>query len=148
MTYFAGLSWRPGTAASAALKPAFECVPSQKGLVIEPPQRHSANGLLGIWYGAPFQATSITSSPSTKYGPFCRTFCHHWASSGGLEQGVQHMPSGDISITWGSATRKRRWTPGGERRTVRSRPVPMPVSPLRPPNPNSIGSHNCGHITV
>ena len=70
MAYIAGLSWLPGTAASAALKPAFECVPSQKGLVIEPPQRHSANGRLEIWYCAPFQSTSITSSPSTKYGPF------------------------------------------------------------------------------
>ena len=30
------------TARSAASKPIFECVPSQNGLVVEPPQRHSA----------------------------------------------------------------------------------------------------------
>jgi hypothetical protein len=36
----AGLSGLPGTAASAALKPVFEWVPSQNGLVVEPPQRH------------------------------------------------------------------------------------------------------------
>lgn len=40
----AGLSWLPGTAASAALKPVFEWVPSQKGLVVEPPQRQRAKG--------------------------------------------------------------------------------------------------------
>lgn len=44
----AGLSWLPGTAASAALKPLRECVPSQKGFVVEPPQRHKANGRFGI----------------------------------------------------------------------------------------------------
>ncbi len=33
------------TARSAASKPAFECVPSQNGLVVEPPQRQSATGL-------------------------------------------------------------------------------------------------------
>jgi len=33
------------TARSAASKPALECVPSQNGLVVEPPQRHSATGL-------------------------------------------------------------------------------------------------------
>ena len=32
------------TARSAASKPALECVPSQKGLVVEPPQRQSATG--------------------------------------------------------------------------------------------------------
>src|SRR6266404_757577 len=44
----AGLSSLPGTAASAALKPLREWVPSQKGLVVEPPQRHRANGRFGI----------------------------------------------------------------------------------------------------
>src|SRR5882757_3642913 len=44
----AGLSWLPGTAASAALKPLREWVPSQKGFVVEPPQRHRANGRFGI----------------------------------------------------------------------------------------------------
>jgi hypothetical protein len=44
----AGLSWLPGTAASAALKPVREWVPSQNGLVVEPPHLHRANGRLGI----------------------------------------------------------------------------------------------------
>src|ERR1700686_1408359 len=44
----AGLSWLPVTAASAALKPVREWVPSKKGLVGEPPHRHRANGRLGI----------------------------------------------------------------------------------------------------
>ena len=38
--YFAGLSSLPGTDASAALKPIFECVPSQKGFFVEAPHRH------------------------------------------------------------------------------------------------------------
>jgi hypothetical protein len=44
----AGLSPLPGTAASAAWKPVLECVPSQKGLVVDPPQRQSANGRFAI----------------------------------------------------------------------------------------------------
>ena len=44
----AGLSPLPGTAASAAAKPILECVPSQNGLFVDPPHRHSANGRLGI----------------------------------------------------------------------------------------------------
>lgn len=40
----AGLSPLPGTAASAAWNPTLEWVPSQNGLVVEPPQRHKANG--------------------------------------------------------------------------------------------------------
>src|SRR5580765_7347935 len=71
--YWAAFSSLPVTAASAAAKPIFECVPSQNGLVVEPPQRHSANGRLAIVYVAPFQSTSVTSSPSTRYGPFCLT---------------------------------------------------------------------------
>src|SRR5258706_15578159 len=43
----------------------------QKGFLLAPPHRHRANGRLGIWYGAPFQSTNVTSSPSTRYGPFC-----------------------------------------------------------------------------
>jgi hypothetical protein len=39
MLYFAGFSALPGTTASAALNPIFECVPSQKGLFVEAPQR-------------------------------------------------------------------------------------------------------------
>ena len=37
-----GSAW--ATARSAASKPILECVPSQKGLVVEPPQRHRATG--------------------------------------------------------------------------------------------------------
>jgi len=46
--YTAGLSALPGTAASAAWNPFRECVPSQNGLVVDPPQRHSAKGRFGI----------------------------------------------------------------------------------------------------
>src|SRR5580698_7110176 len=35
---YAGLSWLPGTAVSAALKPILVWVPSQKGLLVEAPQ--------------------------------------------------------------------------------------------------------------
>src|SRR5207253_10390431 len=70
---YAGLSALPGTAASAAWNPTFECVPSQNGLVVDPPHRHSANGRFAIVYAAPFQSTTVTSSPSTRYGPFCLT---------------------------------------------------------------------------
>jgi imidazolonepropionase-like amidohydrolase len=38
----------PGTAASAAENPVRECVPSQNGLVVEPPQRHRAKGRFGM----------------------------------------------------------------------------------------------------
>jgi hypothetical protein len=62
----AGLSSEPGTAASAAWKPTFECVPSQNGLFVDPPQRHNLNGRFEIWYSFPFQSTSFTSSPSTR----------------------------------------------------------------------------------
>jgi low temperature requirement protein LtrA len=41
---YAGLSAEPGTAASAAWNPIFECVPSQKGFFVDPPQRQSAIG--------------------------------------------------------------------------------------------------------
>jgi hypothetical protein len=50
---------------------------------------------LGIWYAAPFQSTSITSSPSTTYGPFWRTLIVTigdfllWAGT----RGAQHAPS-------------------------------------------------------
>jgi hypothetical protein len=60
-------------AASAAWNPTRECVPSQKGFFVEPPQRQSANGRFAISYAFPFQSTSVTSSPSTRYGPFCLT---------------------------------------------------------------------------
>src|SRR5947207_12053588 len=61
------------TAASAALKPTLLCVPSQKGFVTEPPQRHSAmrgpRALVSIFE----PLTSISSkSPSTSYGPWGR----------------------------------------------------------------------------
>ena len=46
--YEAALSPLAGTAASAAAKPIFEWVPSQNGLVVEPPQRQSANGRFAI----------------------------------------------------------------------------------------------------
>ena len=45
---YAGWSRDPGTAASAAWKPIFECVPSQNGFVVDAPQRHSAIGRLEI----------------------------------------------------------------------------------------------------
>jgi thiosulfate reductase cytochrome b subunit len=41
--------------------------------VVEAPQRHSAKGRLRSGYAAPFQSTSVTASPSTRYGPFCDT---------------------------------------------------------------------------
>ena len=70
----AGLSALPGDRGLGCLQTrSFECVPSQNGLLVEPPQRHSANGRFGIWYSAPFQSVSFTSSPSTRYGPFCLT---------------------------------------------------------------------------
>src|SRR4029077_208684 len=71
--HWAGLSSLPWTAASAAWKPIFECVPSQNGLFVDPPQRHSANGRLATAYSLPFQSTTFTSSPSTLYEPFCLT---------------------------------------------------------------------------
>src|SRR5438128_182996 len=61
------------TAASAALKPTLLWVPSQKGFVTEPPQRHSAmrgpRAVVSIFE----PLTSISSkSPSTRYGPLGR----------------------------------------------------------------------------
>ena len=44
--HYAGLSPESFTAASAAVKPIRECVPSQNGLFVEAPQRHNANGRL------------------------------------------------------------------------------------------------------
>jgi thiosulfate reductase cytochrome b subunit len=41
--------------------------------VVDAPQRHSAKGRLRSGYAAPFQSTSVTASPSTRYGPFCDT---------------------------------------------------------------------------
>src|SRR5205814_499356 len=62
----AGVTIAIGTAASAAAKPILECVPSQNGLFVDPPQRQSANGRFGIVYAFPFQSTRFTSSPSTR----------------------------------------------------------------------------------
>jgi hypothetical protein len=66
----AGLSSLPGTAASAASNPILLWVPSQKGLVVEAPHRHSAIGRRDTVYAFPFQSTTLMSSPSTLYEPF------------------------------------------------------------------------------
>src|ERR1043165_2758420 len=50
------------TAAVGAWKPIFECVPSQNGFIVEPPQRQSARFAIGM--GLPFMSVSV-KSPST-----------------------------------------------------------------------------------
>jgi hypothetical protein len=60
------------TASSAAANPTFEWVPSQKGFVVDAPQRHNAIGFRVAWYSLPFQSMTRTSSPSMTYGPFFR----------------------------------------------------------------------------
>src|SRR5438105_2728803 len=61
------------TAASAAWNPSLEWVPSQKGLVTEPPQRHSEKAGFPVRsYSLPSASTSFTV-PSTRYGPFLFT---------------------------------------------------------------------------
>ena len=76
----AGLSSAAGpTAASAAENPILECVPSQNGLVVEPPQRQSANGpaLDGILPPLPVddrdvvtldQVRPVTADPDCRHG--------------------------------------------------------------------------------
>src|SRR2546429_138824 len=69
MPYFSSCA----TAASAALKPTLLCVPSQKGFVTEPPQRHSAMRGPRALVSIVEPLTSISSkSPSTRYGPLGR----------------------------------------------------------------------------
>jgi len=49
------------------------CVPSQKGLLTDPPQRHSENAGLPVRSNfVPLASTSSTdpSGASTRYGPF------------------------------------------------------------------------------
>src|SRR4029077_9772530 len=61
------------TAASAAWKPTRLCVPSQKGLLTEPPQRQSAKFVFPVKsYFWPSASTSSTepSGASTRNGPF------------------------------------------------------------------------------
>src|SRR5207237_4636121 len=55
------------TAAFAPWKPIFECVPSQNGLMVEPPQRQSAFLRTGISLPS---ASVRRKSPSTRSGPF------------------------------------------------------------------------------
>src|SRR5438876_6209353 len=65
-TYF--FSW--ATAASAAWKPILLWVPSQNGLVTDPPHRHSANRGPFPLVSTLLPLTSTNStSPSTRYGP-------------------------------------------------------------------------------
>src|SRR4029077_17121907 len=60
-------SFDSGTAFSAALKPIFECVPSQNGFSVEAPQRQSA---IRFSAGNFIPSASINStSPVTMYGP-------------------------------------------------------------------------------
>src|SRR5204863_6925374 len=48
----------------------FECVPSQKGLFVDPPQRQSENAGLPVRsHSRPSMSTNFTA-PSTRYGPF------------------------------------------------------------------------------
>src|SRR3954447_23066625 len=60
------------TAFIAPSKPIFECVPSQNGLLVEPPHRHSATR------SRPLVSTELPSAsfrligPLTRYGPFVR----------------------------------------------------------------------------
>src|SRR6266542_6039529 len=54
------------TAAIAPWKPILECVPSQNGFVVDPPQRQSAAFFTGT--SLPCASTS-RNSPSTTYGP-------------------------------------------------------------------------------
>ena len=55
--------------AGDAWKPIFECVPSQNGFIVEPPQRHSARLTRGT--SLPSASTRM-KSPSTTYGPLLR----------------------------------------------------------------------------
>src|SRR5918994_6860173 len=59
------------TALSVARKPAFEWVPSQNGLFVEPPQRHSATVARSGRNSLP-SASSSTTGPFTRYGPLSR----------------------------------------------------------------------------
>src|SRR6185436_7134376 len=64
-------SW--ATAASAAAKPILLWVPSQKGLVVDAPHRHSAIRGPRALVSTLFPSTSTSSiSPSTRYGPLGR----------------------------------------------------------------------------
>ena len=57
------------TARSAAAKPILEWVPSQNGLLVEPPHRQSAMVERSIRYSDP-SASSTVTGPFTRYGPF------------------------------------------------------------------------------
>src|SRR4029077_6614369 len=57
------------TARSAAAKPILECVPSQNGLLVEPPHRHSAMVDRSTGYSDPSASMTVTW-PFTRYGPF------------------------------------------------------------------------------
>src|SRR5829696_8808430 len=56
------------TALCAARNPILECVPSQNGLVIEPPHRHNATVALSARNSLPSASMSKTG-PFTRYGP-------------------------------------------------------------------------------
>src|SRR5918998_6494312 len=59
------------TALSAARKPAFEWMPSQNGLFVDLPQRHSATVARSARNSLP-SASSSRIGPFTKYGPLSR----------------------------------------------------------------------------
>src|SRR6478736_2020983 len=60
------------TAPSAARKPILECVPSQKGLFVDAPQRHSATACFPLMSTLLPSASAISNwlrSPLSTYGP-------------------------------------------------------------------------------
>ena len=63
----------------AVLKPILECVPSQNGLVVDPPQRHNAIVSRSEWYSLP-STSRIDTGPRTRYGPFSRAVIITWVS--------------------------------------------------------------------
>src|SRR5215813_4004103 len=104
MIYF----FSAATAASAAWKPTLLCVPSQYGLVTDPPQRHSAmrgpRALVSTL--APFTSMS-SQSPSTRYGPFGRIVILVGIESLLLGVEVAVNDSTACSVPWAHDQRRR-----------------------------------------